>query len=385
VGSFVYFADPDGHTWALQRRPSRGSWAVLCASRRRQAASSLARPLPTISVVPAEAFYEPVGPGLFRPTEHTIGPWSLDDQHAGPPSALLVRAVEAVVPTGGRLSRVTVDLLRGVPVAEVLEVRAHVQRPGRSVQLVDADLLAGGELVARAAAWWHSSTDTAAVAAPSATAPPRPTADTPAAPPWSKRGYLAAMDWVPVAGGFDQPGPMTVWSRMRYPLVGGEQPTGLQWLLAVADSGNGVSWVLDLDRWLFVNTPNSPCTCCASRPASGSAWTRRPSSAPMVPAWRPADCPIRTVKSAEAPKRWSSAPACPDGHDCGVTNDSGTTIPSSPIRPTTARLPTGGHKPVASVRRLGAPAQSVAFGPVLGAASPAGDDFGRRVAVSVRR
>jgi len=221
-------------------------------SRRRAGGGSAGSP--TISGVAAEAFYEPVGPGLFRPTEHTIGPWSLDDQHAGPPSALLVRAVEGTVPTGGRLSRVTVDLLRGVPVAEVLEVRAHVRRPGRSVQLVDADLLAGGQVVARAAAWWHASTDTAAVAIPPPVAAPRPTAGLPVAPPWLQRGYLAAMEWFPVAGGFDRPGPMTVWTRMRYPLVSGEQPTGLQRLLAVADSGNGVSWVLDLDHWLFINT-----------------------------------------------------------------------------------------------------------------------------------
>jgi Thioesterase-like superfamily len=211
--------------------------------------------LPTISAVVAEAFYEPVGPGLFRPTEHTIGPWSLDDQHAGPPSALLVRAIEGVVPPiGGRLSRVTVDLLRGVPVAEVLQVRARILRPGRSVQLAGADLLAGGQSVARATAWWHASTDTAAVAGQSAAAPPRPTAGRPVAPLWSKGGYLAAMDWLPVTGGFDRPGPMAVWARMRYPLVSGEQATGLQRLLAVADSGNGVSWVLDLDRWLFINT-----------------------------------------------------------------------------------------------------------------------------------
>ena len=41
---------------------------------------------------------------------------------------------------------------------------------------------------------------------------------------------------------------------MRYPLIAGEEPTGLQRLLALADSGNGVSWQLELDRWLFVNT-----------------------------------------------------------------------------------------------------------------------------------
>jgi hypothetical protein len=204
--------------------------------------------------VPAEAFYEPVGPGSFRSTEHTVGPWSPTAQHAGPPAALLVREIEAALPAdGGRLSRVAVDLLGSVPVAEVA-VRARVVRPGRSVQLAEAEVVAGGRVVARAAAWWHQATDTAAVTTPSAAPPSRPAAAAPVVVSWAEGGYLSAMDWLPVAGGFEQPGPTTVWARMRYPLVAGEHPTGLQRLLAVADSGNGVSWQLDLSRWLFINT-----------------------------------------------------------------------------------------------------------------------------------
>jgi Thioesterase-like superfamily len=208
----------------------------------------------TIPVVPAEAFYEPIGDGRFRSTEHTVGPWNADDQHGGPPAALLARAIERAVPISeGRLVRVAVDLLRGVPVAEV-EVRAGVVRPGRSVQLAEAELLVGGRPAARASAWWHRTADTAAVAGVRTAAPPRPAATTDTPVPRTRVGYLAAMDWSPVAGDFDRPGPATVWSRMRYPLVSGEQPTGLQRLLAVADSGNGVSWELDWDRWIFVNT-----------------------------------------------------------------------------------------------------------------------------------
>jgi hypothetical protein len=36
-------------------------------------------------------------------------------------------------------------------------------------------------------------------------------------------------------------------------VLAGEEPTGLQRVLAVADSGNGVSAVLPLDSWLFIN------------------------------------------------------------------------------------------------------------------------------------
>jgi hypothetical protein len=37
------------------------------------------------------------------------------------------------------------------------------------------------------------------------------------------------------------------------PLLPDEEPTGLQRVLAVADSGNGVSAVLPLGEWLFIN------------------------------------------------------------------------------------------------------------------------------------
>jgi hypothetical protein len=40
---------------------------------------------------------------------------------------------------------------------------------------------------------------------------------------------------------------------MRYPLVPDEEPAPLERVLATADSGNGVSWELDLTRWLFIN------------------------------------------------------------------------------------------------------------------------------------
>jgi hypothetical protein len=41
--------------------------------------------------------------------------------------------------------------------------------------------------------------------------------------------------------------------RMRYPLVEGEPPSALTRVLIAADSGNGISNVLDFRDYLFVN------------------------------------------------------------------------------------------------------------------------------------
>jgi hypothetical protein len=40
---------------------------------------------------------------------------------------------------------------------------------------------------------------------------------------------------------------------MRMPLIAGEEPTGLQRLMVLADCGNGVSASLPIGQWLFIN------------------------------------------------------------------------------------------------------------------------------------
>jgi hypothetical protein len=83
--------------------------------------------------------------------------------------------------------------------------------------------------------------------------PPLPgPAPEPPTPGWVE-GYVQAMEWRWVTGHLATPGPATVWARMRYPLVEGEEPSGLQRALVLADSGNGASSALDARAWWFIN------------------------------------------------------------------------------------------------------------------------------------
>jgi hypothetical protein len=61
------------------------------------------------------------------------------------------------------------------------------------------------------------------------------------------------MEWRVARGVFGEKGPATMWGRMRYPLLPGEEPGSLERVLAIADSGNGVSSELDLRHWHFIN------------------------------------------------------------------------------------------------------------------------------------
>lgn len=200
-----------------------------------------------------DAFFVPLGDGRFASTEHTGGPWDPSLQHGGPPSALLARAIETEPARWPAVVvRMSVDILGPVPVAEVA-VRTQVLRPGRSVELVQAELSTDDRVAVRATAW--------RVREALHELPPRPVVphpvprfpDTDAALPDWPGGYLRAVQWRVAEGAWNEPGPATVWGRMRVPLVTGEEPSGLQRVMVLADSGNGVSNVLPQTDWLFIN------------------------------------------------------------------------------------------------------------------------------------
>lgn len=203
------------------------------------------------------AFYEPLGEGRYRSTPATEGPWGPGAQHAGPPSALLAGLLEATSPRDdAQVARVTVEILGPVPVAE-LTATTRVSRPGRSVELVEGSLSAGGREVVRAAAWRVRTAALELPAHPAPTTagpPPLPGPDARRTPPPAWRGgYLEHVEWRFVRGDFGTPGPSTVWTRLDVEVVAGGAPSPLERVLAVADSGNGVSAVLPIDGWLFIN------------------------------------------------------------------------------------------------------------------------------------
>lgn len=209
-----------------------------------------------------DSFYEPDG-DRYLSTELTRGPWDPGAQHVGPPAALIGREIERLAngriggPDGpvAQVGRITYEVLGPVPIAP-LRVQAEVVRPGRSVELVAATLSSEEAEVIRAHAWRLRTTEvplpeTAGRADPfpgPAEAEPGGFFDT-----GQDTGYHTAMDYRFLTGGFTEPGPATVWMRMRVPLLPGEEPTPLQRVLAAADSGNGVSATLDWTRYLFIN------------------------------------------------------------------------------------------------------------------------------------
>ncbi|MEE2032473.1 thioesterase family protein [Rhodococcus sp. CC-R104] len=197
----------------------------------------------------------------FRPTRHTVSTWGDDLQHGAPPSALLTRALERHTPRPGtRLTRITIDLLGPVPLTDI-EVRSWIDRPGRKIELVVAELWATApdgtrRAVARGTAWRLETVDLPDVARTSEP-PLTPVAETErtdmAGVFSSFTGYIDTLDWRIVVP-FGVPGPSAAWLRTDVALVEGETPTVVERLFTVADVANGIGSKLDPRHWLFLNT-----------------------------------------------------------------------------------------------------------------------------------
>jgi len=203
-----------------------------------------------------DAFYESDGE-RFIATELTRGPWDPGAQHAGPPAALLGRALEQLPGGEGmQVGRVTFEILRSVPIAPV-RISAEVVRPGKKVQMLAAELSVEDEVLMRVRGWRLRTTELDVppeVTAPPPSPPfPEDTKGYDFFPTGHELGYHSAMELRFSSGGFIELGPAAAWLRMRHQLVAGEEPSPLQRTLIAADVGNGISAVLDFRRFVFVN------------------------------------------------------------------------------------------------------------------------------------
>jgi hypothetical protein len=191
----------------------------------------------------------------FVPTGHARGPWDPGQLHGGAPGALIAEAVQE---EGYLVARLTLDFLGPVPLAP-LTVSARTTKPGRTLQMAEAELSVDGQAVVRARAVrlrrGHVELPELPAAGP---------------PPWAP--HSGRLDPFPIQDGHDEGfhltgmeirfvdgtdfglGPARAWFRLARPLIDDEPASPLARAVAAADFGNGVSRIVDFDRYLFVNT-----------------------------------------------------------------------------------------------------------------------------------
>jgi len=205
------------------------------------------------------AYFETPDGKWFEPTGYARGPWDVDACHAGPPTALIARAMERLVPAK-RLARISVELIRPIPMSGFW-VQAEVRRPGRSATFSGAEIFDEDRVFARAYGMHLRLLDDLDCSTASHDTPDF-TAATPGPFPISElrmthteRAFPSSIEvrYDPSAS-HGNGGPTIVWMRTIVPILADEEPSGFQRICPLADSGNGLSYNDYLDKILFVNT-----------------------------------------------------------------------------------------------------------------------------------
>jgi acyl-coenzyme A thioesterase PaaI-like protein len=179
------------------------------------------------------------------------GPWDPNMQHGGAQASLVVWAAEripAAVPM--QVARVTIDLMRPVPVAP-LTLETEVLREGRKIQLCAVRLFANGTLTVGATVLKIKKQ-----AQPLPNDVIEPPLDVPA-PEQSRvepqnSPFGLGMTIRAARGRFGGLGPGAIWYRADRPLVEGSPISQAMRAVAASDFCNASS-ALDYRKWTFLN------------------------------------------------------------------------------------------------------------------------------------
>ena len=206
-----------------------------------------------------DAAYVELSEGVFRAGPLTGGPWHPEQQHGGPPAALICRGLERAAAEAGltHLGRLTVNLLRPAPISEC-RIEAMADYLGRNAGHYSGRLIAQNKEIARFTALMQREDELPVPEnAPGHPPPaaPKPPGECPVVRiPFGGAGFGYA-DLVEnrLAEGKFFNGPCAAWFRMNHPLLADETPSPYQRVAVAADSGNGVSAALDIRKYLFVS------------------------------------------------------------------------------------------------------------------------------------
>ena len=184
-------------------------------------------------------YYEDLGGGRFRSTIHAQGAWNPHEQHMAPASGIVAHCLALHEPRPGmRLARLSYEILGLIPAGE-FEVTVRTIRPGRTIELLEAELTAGGRVAIRATAWRLITSDSSEVAA---------VEDEPITPvgecdPWDGAewpgGYIRSLEMYQAP--HHRSGRGSVWIRTSHPLVGGAASPDWVRLIGLVDTANGIA------------------------------------------------------------------------------------------------------------------------------------------------
>ncbi|MFI5935159.1 thioesterase family protein [Actinoplanes sp. NPDC051494] len=201
------------------------------------------------------SFFRRVGGHRFLATELTGGAWATDEQHIAPMTGLIVHEAQRHAAARGPddlvIGRISMDILGVLEVGE-FDLTVEVLRPGRTIELLEAVVVARGRPAVRARLWRMARHDTTAVAggAPDALPDPAALPRHPMSDVWPG-GYIGAIDTR--AAGEVRPGRGIAWVTTGTELVAGEPVSPLAEFAKLIDTANGIAVRESPKEWMFPN------------------------------------------------------------------------------------------------------------------------------------
>ncbi|WP_018157292.1 thioesterase family protein [Demetria terragena] len=186
------------------------------------------------------AYFVPLGPLTFRPTELTQGAWRDDEQHVSIVCGLVGHVLEQHVPRPEMAySRITFEIF-GQVLREDMTFEVATIRPGRTIELVEVTGTCGERTILRVRAWRLVTSDTSSVEGVELPAMPARSATEPrdVAAEWGGK-FLKTIEWQAIPGGRD--GRRQVWVHTAVDLVEGVQAGPLARFLSLIDIANGIA------------------------------------------------------------------------------------------------------------------------------------------------
>lgn len=201
-----------------------------------------------------DSYFRRLDTARFDATENLSGAWSTSEQHIAPTIGLLTHLVEADrdARRGNdlRIARVSADIL-GVLTLDPVEVDVRVIRPGRTIELVEAELRQHGRAAVIFRAWLLQRTDTTELAG--STLDPLPAREGMTGADFAERWPGGYVKTVTAHKRAIAPGRAQCWIRPLLPLLDSEQTSPLARMLGILDIANGLQPRVDPRTVAFPN------------------------------------------------------------------------------------------------------------------------------------
>lgn len=195
----------------------------------------------TIPAPEAASYYRHLGGNRYASTVHAQGAWNPHEQHMAPVAGIMTHALEQFEPRADmRLVRINFDILGLIPDGE-FTIETTMRRPGKTIELIEAELHAQGRPAVRATAWRLLTNDTTAVEFYE----DEPLGSLEESAPWDGMatwpgGFIKTLEGRSLPE--HRPGRGRAWLHSPFTMLdGGEHSSPLVRLLGLADSANGVS------------------------------------------------------------------------------------------------------------------------------------------------